>query len=263
MSRNRKLMFELCIILAAAGVGTSAALAQDGGFGGVPTTPTTPTTSPTTTPSTTTGSGQTNSGQSGGAQQIGNTSGGNGVADPTARNVDIEVSEDLRNQGFVGATAPGIQDLGFVGATSELSGPPLASGKTFGGGVNGSSGGSSTGSGGNRSRVTGVGNQQGFGVVGGTQNGFVVTRGNVRAQLKSDFAAPLVSGNQIANQFNDRFYRLPASQSFAGQYQITIDHRTATLTGVVNSPADADRLIRQLRLQPGVDKIVNELTVEN
>ena len=42
------------------------------------------------------------------------------------------LSDNTRNQGFVGATAEGIQILGFVGASSETSGPPLTDGATFG-----------------------------------------------------------------------------------------------------------------------------------
>ena len=161
--------------------------------------------------------------------------------------VSIETSENTRNQGFVGPTAPGIsaepQD-GFVGAVSEQSGPPLAAG-SFGGGVNNVTpptfGGAAT-------------------TDGGEDRGFTVVRRSVRARLRPSFYAPRVPDAAVTSRFQNRFSRQPGSQSTGGQYSVSVNNRTATIRGWVNSAADSQRLERQLRLEPGVYRIVNELS---
>ena len=119
------------------------------------------------------------------------------------------LSDDTRNQGFVGATAEGIQTLGFVGASSETSGPPLTDGATFGGGVNDSgtqATGGGGGTGGNAGGAGGGGLNGGFGgaggvaggvggggqLGGGTENGFQVIRSSVRARLVPRINAPTI-----------------------------------------------------------------------
>jgi hypothetical protein len=167
----------------------------------------------------------------------------------------VTISEDVRNQGFVGATATRVRDFGFVGAAADLSGPPLAPEATFGGGVNNTVGGG--GGAGGRAAVG-----QGFGAAG-TQNGFSVTRQNLRARLVPSFSSPTQTASQVVSRFNNDFYRLPIAQEFSGEYEVSVNQRTATITGSVRSPADADRLIRQLRLQPGIYHIDNQLRIGN
>jgi hypothetical protein len=221
------------------------AFGQDGGIGGGGIDPGTP-----TTPSTP----DTPSNGGGGGTQTGEIENlGDGTVDPS--NVEIILSDDVRNQGFVGATAPGVQSLGFVGAASEATGPPLAPDATFGGGVNGNSSGGAGGGG--RAGAFG-GGQQGFGAAQ-SQNGFSVTRRNLRARLVPDIGARAIAPEAIAYRFQDSLSRLPQTQFSSAQYQISIANRTATVTGFAPSQPEADRIIRQLRLQPGVYQIDNQL----
>lgn len=214
----------------------------------------------------------------GGGGTGGDTSGGDGAIEP----VELELGgdlEDTRNQGFVGVTADRVQELGFVGASSETSGPPLSDGATFGGGVNGSgtqAGGGGGGGGGNPFGGGGVnggfGGQNQLGT--GTQNGFQVIRQNLRTNLVPLFYAAPVSNEQTVVRFQNRLARQPVPQA---QYQtatgfsspsdsissviVQIENRTAVLTGYVGNPAERDRWERQLRLEPGVDRIVNQIEV--
>jgi hypothetical protein len=222
----------------------------------------------------------------------GGQSGSDGMVEPTVLDLGGDI-EDTRNQGFVGATSVGIQERGFVGATSENSGPPLSDGGTFGGGVNGS--GTQAGGGGGR-QGGGFGNglggfNGGFGGQGlggaGTQNGFVVIRQNLRTNLVPRFYAPAVNGQQTAIRFQQRIARQPmpiavASPSVAmpggiqlapamqllpvapmDSVQVIIENRTATLIGRTETLEERDRWERQLRLEPGVDRIVNQIEVSN
>ena len=177
--------------------------------------------------------------------------GGAGGFGGGADQVDIQTSENTRNQGFVGPTAPGIsaepQD-GFVGAVSEQSGPPLAAG-SFGGGVN------------NVTPPTFSGANTGGG--GGEMNGFTVNRRSVRARLRPSFYAPRAPSAVVTSRFQNHYSRQPGSQSTGGQYSIAVNNRTAYIRGWVNNAADSQRLERQLRLEPGVYRIVNELSYGN
>lgn len=195
-------------------------------------------------------------GDQGGGQETGQISDSGDANLDLSESLDIEISPDTRNQGFIGATAPGIQELGFVGAASDNSGPPLAEGASFGGGVN-----SSVGGGGGGARGT-AGQGQGFGPAG-AENGFTVIRGNLRTRLRPRYAVPQVAPQEISSRFNNRFYRLPESDEFAGQFSISINNRTATISGAVESQEHSDRIVRQLRLEPGVYAIDNQLRISN
>lgn len=156
--------------------------------------------------------------------------------------------EDNRNQGFVGATAPGVAENNFVGAASQTFGT-LAEGATFGGGVNDNSmssvpGGSGGGGVGGASLGGGA---SGF---GGTNGGSVIRR-SLRTRLRPAFAAPVIAPQVIEGNFYNNLARQPTAQSLVGRYQVSVENKTATVVGIVNSQTDADRLIRQLRLQPG------------
>ena len=188
---------------------------------------------------------------------------------------------DERNQGFVGATSAQIQDTGFIGASSETSGPPVTDGASFGGGVNdsgiqaggGGGGGFGGAGGGGPGGVNG-----GFGgagpLGGGTENGFQVMRRSVRARLVPQINVRPVPNAQIASRFQNRLSRQPAPQlsgppfpnqaftsTAAPSVNVQIENRTAILTGFVNSTAERDRWERQLRLEPGVYRIVNQIEV--
>ncbi len=100
--------------------------------------------------------------------------------------------------------------------------------------------------------------QQMFGGMGGNQNA-----GGLRGEFNPVFMSnsPPVQIDRVPQQFNASFAHQPASQYFAGQYQVQMDGSTAVVTGRVASQADANQLISQLRLQPGIYKIENQLEV--
>ena len=162
--------------------------------------------------------------------------------------------DDNRNQGFVGVSAQAIDQRGFIGRPGELTGPPLAEGALGQGGINNQS--NSTVNIGS----TGGGRGAGFGAV---TNGVTITRRNMRSNVTPSFYAPQRTDQQVSSRFNNRFVLQPGSQPESGSYSLTIQQRTAFLTGSVNTSAESDRLVRQLRLEPGVDKIVNQLKVLN
>ncbi len=163
--------------------------------------------------------------------------------------IDLETTPDQRNQGFVGATAEKILENGFIGF------PRLEGEASFGGGVNNSVGAEiniGTGGGGGRG---------GAGGLGGNENGFNVQRQSVRARLVPNFYAPPRSSQQVVSRFSGHFSQQPGSNQTRGNYSIRIQNKTAFLNGSVFSQVDSQRLVRQLRLEPGVYKIVNQLRV--
>jgi hypothetical protein len=220
------------------------------------------------------GGGNIGGGDNGGGQQIPNqqipdaggeettsATGGDGlIGEPN--NVEISVSDDIRNQGFVGPTSTSIvqgrdtedpsafrRNAGFIGAASDTSGPPIADGGSFGGeGIN-------TGSG-----FAGGGGGRGAAGFGGAQNGFSVVRQSTRARLAPSFYAPRPQPQFVSSRFNNRLVRQPGSQNLGGNYQVRIENRTAYITGVADR-YESQRIERQLRLEPGVYSIVNQLQV--
>ena len=165
--------------------------------------------------------------------------------------------DDNRNRGFIGATAPYVSERNFVGSASLTFGV-LAEDATFGGGVNGTTVSAVPNGGGTGGGRGGFGGAGGFGA--GQTSGNII-RGNLRSRLRPAFAAPRVPTGVTVGRFNSNFLRQPGTQAMVGRYQVSIQNKTAFLTGFVSSKADASRLERQLRLQPGVYKIVNQLQV--
>ena len=162
--------------------------------------------------------------------------------------VDIPEFEDNRNQGFVGATATNISDFGFVGRSSEFVGG--ASLGSFGGDVNTING---TGGGGNAR-----GGNNGF-AGGGAANGFEILRPKyIRTRLRLNFDAPRIPNELISSQFSSRLSQLPAVDG-RSKINVSINNRIATLTGRTNTQQEAVRIERQLRLEPGVSRVINQL----
>jgi hypothetical protein len=168
----------------------------------------------------------------------------------------IPVLEDKRRQPFVGATSELGRAVdttspatGFVGPDSS----PFTSGAATGGSAGRTPGGT-TGS-------------QGAPAGTGQQNGFVVTRKGIRSRVTPAFRASSVDGDFVSTQFQSRMQRQPSTSSMANSFernvQVNVQNRTAVVTGVVASAEQADRIVRQLQLQPGIYKIENRLTVGN
>lgn len=176
----------------------------------------------------------------------GGGTGTNPFSDLFSLGVDEEIPND-RRKAFVGPTneigttlSDSSSDTGFVGPISE----------SFGGGNGG----------GNRNFGGGGGNG---GNVGGGQNQNQIIRGSVRTRLRPNFQARSVSPQYVSSQFQSQLQRLPSTQSYSQGVQIQVQNRTAVISGFVGSQAQADRIERQLRLQPGVYRIENRLTVGN
>jgi len=188
----------------------------------------------------------------------GGIGGGDGLDTFSADDADLlsgVTTEDTRNQGFVGATGMAIQDLGFVGPPGETSGPPLTDGASFGGGVNdgqtvgGGLGGGGGGGGGNQ--------RNGFGGFG-TDKGFQVLRRGVRTALSPRFAAPTRSSAEISTRFNNHIQRQPGMANDGSGLFVSINNRIATVTGFAQTDAQRSRFMRQLRLEPGIDRVVDQ-----
>ncbi len=179
-----------------------------------------------------------------------NTGGGEGdgeidSVDPIRLGFDIE---DMRNQGFVGPTAPYTAENGFVGPPSDnnqLGG--LAEERFTGGGTNSDLG--------NRSATTTSRNLQ--------ENGFTVIRKSIRSRLRPAFAAPSTPGFVAVSRFQSRMLRQPVVRNFGSGINVTISNRTAVLTGTVRTEAERQIIKRQLRLEPGVYRIEDRTKVAN
>jgi hypothetical protein len=167
--------------------------------------------------------------------------------------IDLQPTPDQRNQGFIGSNSVRIQESGFIGAPGEIAGPGLADDATLGGGVNNQGGSSvSIGTGGGRG---------GFNAA--ADNGFTVPRRSVRARLVPSFYSPPRPSQQVVSRFTNHFQQQPSAWQTGNNYSINIQNRTAFVNGTVGTRADSERLVRQLRLEPGVYKIVNQLQILN
>lgn len=189
---------------------------------------------------------------------------------PTAENFFPNV---VRSEGFIGNTASAMAERGFVGGSSAAM--PAPNSVDFVGGVN-----SSTGTGGSAQGLAGRGQtanraaggrQQnalgalgGMGGVGGVgnANGGEIQRRGVRARVASRINVQLPDSAQVYDRFVSKINRLPSNAKTTDGVQIRIDNKTATLTGESSSRSDVDALIRQLRLEPGVYRVVDQVQIK-
>lgn len=217
-----------------------------GGFNtGIPTTTQFPTT--TQSPSTQQTTGNNTGGTDTTAQQP--NIGDDAMLDIGGEQFEFE---EITNA-FVGSTGATIAEDGFVGSIQES-----MTGQTAGTG-----GGSTGGNTGLRNAGnTGRGLNSGLGGFGGSQYVQQIPRGGVRARLVNRVGGVRPTGQFVRERVESRFLQTPAlqSSSLAG-VSISVDNGTATLTGVASSQEIADRLVRQLRLEPGVYKVDNRLSV--
>jgi hypothetical protein len=244
LSRFNQTLILSMVILIGFGMGESRLLAQGdvggGDTGGQVTDP---------------GQGQT--GQNAGPGNLQTNAGGRGegVGD-LGEALELDETEDNRNQGFVGAAATRIQEQGFVGRPGQLVAPPLSDEGTLGGGVNDSV----------QSTINinaGGGTGGGAAGFGAATNGVTITRRSMRSRVRPSFSAPRFTGTQVSTRFNKHFVLQPGSKTQPASYSINIQDRTAVLNGSVQTSAESERLVRQLRLEPGVYKIVNQLQILN
>lgn len=100
----------------------------------------------------------------------------------------------------------------------------------------------------------------GFNSTGTATNGNSVPRRGVRTALNHTpvYVAP---SDLVALQFTGRLSRLPAL-STAGPVVIAVENRVATLNGVVETTEQGELIARQAELEPGIDRVVNNLQVK-
>ncbi len=248
MNATRALFGILTILIALAQAGPVVAQGNGntGGFNsGIPATTQSPTAGQFPTTQQTTGNG-TGSGDTT-AQQP--SIGDDAMLDIGGEQFEFE---EITNA-YVGSTAATIGEDGFVGSLQQD-----MTGQTGGTGGGGTTGGAS----GLRNSGAGQGLNAGLGGIGGSQFVQQIPRGGVRARLVNGMGSVRPEGQFVRQRVESRLMRTPVMQttSLAG-ISISIDNGTATLTGVASSRDAADRLVRQLRLEPGVYRIDNLLTV--
>ncbi len=156
-----------------------------------------------------------------------------------------ETLEDERSQGFVGPSQARIQEQEtiFIGPTKQRIEEITPSVST--GNINRSF----SGNGGGSPGFTGFGN-----------NGYSISRSNVRARVRPNFSFRTIPSQVVARGFQQRISKLPIRNSVSG-VNIRVEGTTATISGVAETQQDLDNVIGQLQLEPGVYRIVNEVQV--
>lgn len=162
-----------------------------------------------------------------------------------------EISDDRFINGFIGRTKANIEEQGFVGPTQGNLEQVSGSGTT-GGATSGRTTGGQTG---------GFGGFGGFGGAGAT-NGFSITRSNVRARVRPNFSYRSIPTEVTATNFQNRIQRLPNLREASPQnISVKIEGTTATLNGSAPNQEAIDNLVGQLRMEPGVYRIVNQVQI--
>jgi hypothetical protein len=178
---------------------------------------------------------------------IGNTGGGAGGIGTPAENstfdMEVEVAEDQRNsRGFVGISlidSDEALEFKFVGPRAgDTAGASARTPTNFGRGGGGFGGGSN---------VT---------------SGVFVNRGNpVRTRLVPRFQARQVSPIATASRFNSRLQSLPINQNSRNSMRVVMQGNTAVIRGNAQNREQMMKIARQLRLEPGVSRIVSQVSI--
>lgn len=105
-------------------------------------------------------------------------------------------------------------------------------------------------------------NRNQFGIFGNTnQNGMNgQTRTQMRIPVAIGFQPPRVTATARARGFEARLLNLPGLDS-AKNITVTMEGRTAILTGVVESDHEKDLIGRLAKLEPGISDVQNDLEV--
>ena len=194
-------------------------------------------------------------GDGGGQDGVNDGGGGGGGGGGTidAGELATEVGErldDERSQGFVGATGSAIEsgntDIlggspGFIGPTSEvieaISGAP---------------------------DVPRQGGAAGQGSAEGQMNGFEVSRSTVRARVVPNFTFNDVPKEVLSQRFEQRLLRIPnVGAAAASGIRVEIQGTTALISGSAPNQRAIDDLLGQLRMEPGVYRIINDVKIAN
>ncbi len=162
--------------------------------------------------------------------------------------VPVEI-ESMRLQPFVGPSRSAFVEQGIAHPRSMIE--PTGGASTTGGGG---------GFGGFTFNPRG-----GAGSAGGTAsagNGFEVARMGLRTRLVRSFSVVRPPNTvAVSTRFAQRLGRIPVVQSSSREVNVSVEGRTAILTGSASSPAERDRIERMARLEPGIYQIENRIVV--
>lgn len=166
-------------------------------------------------------------------------------------------NQDTATGGFVGASRTNPEWV-FIGPTAESVGSTAggAGGGGGGGGIGGIGGGNRGAFGGD-----GGGGPGNLGVAGQANGGVTVTRARqVRTRVVPNFRPRPISTFQQTSRINRRLSFMPRVQS-SGSVAVSVRGGTAFVSGSVRDSAQARAIERQLQLEPGVRRIVNQTQV--
>lgn len=149
------------------------------------------------------------------------------------------VPDERQTSGFVGSSVSAERGENFTGQEFRFVGP-IATGDGAGGA-----------GGGNRN----VGGNLG-GAAGATSTNRVQRATPVRARLVPRFRAPRVAPAAVSTRVNQRLSSLPATRRFAGSMNVSVQGRTAVINSRGLSTQQMSRVSRQLRLEPGIRRVV-------
>ncbi len=195
------------------------------------------------------GGGASTSGFGGGAAggaAGGNMGIGNNAANRTAGNGQSALGQSLFNQGN--------NQNGFIGGRNQQQ-QFIGGNQRTGQQTNRQQGNQA---GGNRSQF---GNQDNFGGMNQQNQSSANQRRTVRPQQKVAFEIPQRSENEIRSTIQTRFDPLNQNTSLKGVKFDLDSEGIVTLSGSVESASAKQLAVNIVRLEPGVKKVVNELTV--
>ena len=171
---------------------------------------------------------------------------------------EVEIEPSLRSEtGFVGVRTDDVVAQGEDGRSQGFIGPRIES--SFGGGNNGQI---NQNAGTNRQGgAGGGGGAAGFQGIGNSLF-FQVQRQGLRTRLSRNFISrTLIQGPIVGPRFVSTLARIPQTRAIPNTYKVTVANKTATISGSVSSQSQADQIVRQLRLEPGVYRINNQLQI--
>jgi hypothetical protein len=164
---------------------------------------------------------------------------------------------------FGNAQGLGAGGAGFRGSGSGnlLQGMGAAPGMGATGGLGGMGMGGRGGMGGLGMGMMGMGRNQ-FGMFGNMNQNNMNSRGrsNMRIPVKLGFTPRPVSSAAVSQQFVTRLRNLPGL-NVTENVSVTMEGRTAILTGTVGSENEKDLIGRLARLEPGISDVQNDLEV--
>lgn len=160
-----------------------------------------------------------------------------------------EMIADERAQGFVGPTASAIEsgDTGDIGGSPGFIGPTKDRIEATSGGA----------------EIQREGGSAGQGSAAGETNGVFISRSSVRTRVVPNFSFDPIPNAVISRGFEQRLRRLPMDgRGSASQgVRVQIEGTTALISGVAANQQAIDDMLGQLRMEPGVYRIINDVRI--